>query len=289
MKARYALLPALTIGCARPPAPTRAAEPPPLREVIDEGLSQLFRQSSVDGAFVLFDARRSLTTVVNPAFASRGFLPASTFKIPNTLIGLETGVISDERFSLRWDGVRRARSEWNRDHDLPSAMKHSVVWFYQEVARRVGQARMEHWVDALGYGNRDISGGIDLFWLEGGLRISPRQQVDFIWRLHSGKLPAVREHVELVERLITLEARNGIVLRGKTGMGSSDENTLGWFVGSVSRGDDAAKSPAGDEFFAYATVLIAPGPDAERVRPLRESLSRKLLARSGALPAEWAP
>jgi beta-lactamase class D len=192
MKTITAILCSLYIGCSgSQPGFPRADVPSPALEVIDDAALELFRQNSVDGAFVLYDARRSMTTIVNPSLASRGFLPASTFKIPNTVIGLETGVIPDEHFSQRWDGVKRGRTEWNRDQDLASAMKYSVVWFYQEVARRIGQPRMQKWLNTLDYGNHDTSGGIDMFWLQGGLRITPRQQVDFLWQLSHGKAAGV--------------------------------------------------------------------------------------------------
>jgi beta-lactamase class D len=241
---------------------------------VDAAGYDLFRAAKVDGAFVLLDADRNVLTVVNPAEAGRRHLPASTFKIPNTLIGLETGVIPDATFRLPWDGKKRWIDAWNRDHDLPSAMKHSVVWYYQEVARRIGAERMRRLVAEFEYGNRDsgTDKAIDRFWLDGPIAISPREQVDFLERMRTGKLPVKAAHVATVRRLITLEERPGYRLEGKTGLGSDGDRMVGWLVGFVQvNGRD----------HAYATLVVAPRAEVQRIMPLRRELTEKLLARRG--------
>jgi beta-lactamase class D len=267
--------PAAAPGAGAPAAAPGA--PAAGRTEIDEGGAALLRAEGLDGAFVLFDAARGVTHVVNPDRAAARYVPASTFKIPNTIIGLETGVIPDERFTLRWDGVQRSVPDWNRDHDLASAMKHSVVWFYQEVARRIGPERMQAHLDALGYGNRDISGGIDRFWLTGGLRISPHEQIDFLRRLHAGALPCSARSLDIVKRILVLEQTPAYTLRGKTGLEIDERSTTGWLVGYVERGADT---------YFFATVLLGNGSDGERIMPLRKSLTRALLKRHGALPED---
>jgi beta-lactamase class D len=274
----------LCLLACRGPAPSRVgsarAQADVPREIVDDDGRSVFLDHGVDGAFVLLDERRGITTVVNPALASRGFLPASTFKIPNTLIGLETGAIPDEHLAMKWNGVVHAESEeWNRDHDLASAMKFSVVWFYQEVARRIGETRMRVQLAAFGYGNRDISGGIDLFWLQGDLRITPREQVAFLHRLHARELPVAASHAAVVERLIVLAERPDITLRGKTGVTEQGPDAIAWLVGLVERGADR---------YAFATLITAPKERIDQVVPLRKTLGRKLLVRHGVIPAEMA-
>ena len=123
--------------------------------------------------------------------AQRGTPPCSTFKIANTLIGLDTGVIPDTRFSLRWDGTKRDIEAWNRDHDVKSAMRDSVVWFYQEVARRIGRERMREGVARLRYGNARIQGPIYEFWLDdGSLLVTPREQALILNSLTVLKAPS---------------------------------------------------------------------------------------------------
>src|SRR5574343_318003 len=103
---------------------------------------------------------------------NKAYTPASTFKICNSLIGLETCVIKDADFVIPWDKVVRNRVEWNQDHTLRLAMKNSTVWYYQELARRVGQNKMDYWIKKANYGNHSTKGGIDKFWLDGALRIA---------------------------------------------------------------------------------------------------------------------
>jgi beta-lactamase class D len=226
-------------------------------------------------ALVLRDVTAGRTVRHGVPLARARASPCSTFKIPSSLIGLETGVIADASFALEWDGVRRPREEWNRDHDLRSAMKHSVVWYYQELARRVGPDRMRQWVSALHYGNEDISGGVDRFWLGSSLRISPDEQVDFLARLHAGQLAASARSIAIVKDILVQEPPGpGIVYRGKTGScqdpGATDPH--GWWVGSIER--------EGRQFL-YAALVEGPGASGMVCRPMAE----KALAALGVLPA----
>jgi beta-lactamase class D len=224
---------------------------------------------------VVRDVRAGRTVRHAPAQAARRASPCSTFKIPNSLIGLETGVIPDASFVLPWDGVHRQREAWNRDHDLRSAMKQSVVWYYQELARRVGPERMQKWVSAFHYGNEDISGGIDRFWLGSTLRLSPDEQVDFLGRLHAGELPVSSRSIAIVKEILLQDAPGpGIVYRGKTGS-CQDPGALqphGWWVGSV-EGEGS--------LVLFAALIDGPGASGMVCRPMAE----KALVALGVLPA----
>jgi len=206
LAAGFMLVAALWVGCtgtqSQPiPAPpsaaaTPAAEANPELEKYSQGFT---------GAFVLYDLGGNRITRYNPARCATRFLPASTFKIMNSLIGLETGVIPDEDYVIKWDGTRYDISAWNQDHTLKTAIRNSAVWYYQELARRVGKERMQHYVDVAGYGNQDISGQIDTFWLEGGLRISAEEQVGFLKRLYESDLPFSRRSMDIVKDILVLE------------------------------------------------------------------------------------
>lgn len=226
-------------------------------------------------AFVIYDVKADRTTVSNPNLADQGYLPCSTFKIPNTLIGLTTGVIPDEKFALKWDGKHYEIAEWNHDHDLASALKNSVVWFYQEVARRIGAERMKKYVDLFQYGNRDTCCAIDQFWLHGKLRITPKQEVDFLRRMDAGQLPVKPQHVALVRRLITLESTPAYTLQGKTGSGTQDGRSLGWLVGFVEK-------PTGK--WIYALLTVAAYGQTAPSREQRVVMVKKLLVERGVLP-----
>ena len=121
------------------------------------------------------------------------------------MVALDTGAVMDEYEVIHWDGVKRQFDGWNRDHSLASAMKFSAVWFYQEMARRAGQQRMQEWIDKVGYGNRDIGGGIDRFWLSGKLRISAVQQIEFLRRLAHGTLPFSQIAQEAARRITIVD------------------------------------------------------------------------------------
>src|ERR1700690_2762005 len=123
-----------------------------------------------EGCFVLYDAQADNYVRYNPKGCAERFAPCSTFKIANSLIALETGVASGPEFSLKWDGVMRPIAPWNRDQIMRSAFSNSVVWFYQELARRIGPKRMADHVRRLDYGNRATSGGITNFWLDNTFR-----------------------------------------------------------------------------------------------------------------------
>ena len=197
-----------------------------------------FEQYRVQGSFTLFDLKNNKWILCNQEQWKKPFIPASTFKICNSLIGLETGVIQDENFVMKWDGVDRSRPEWNKDHDLKSAFRNSTVWYYQELARRVGGERMKKWLDLIGYGNADTSGGIDMFWLSGGLRITPEQQVLFLKRLYEDKLPFSKRTMDIVKQIMVAKDTATYTLRAKTGWGDQGGQDIGWYVGYLQTKDN---------------------------------------------------
>lgn len=170
----------------------------------------------------------------NPTMCAEPASPCSTFKIPNSLIGLETGVLDGPEFVIKWDGVERWLPAGNADQTLRSAYQNSVVWYYQEVARRIGAERMQTWLDKFEYGNRDISGGIDQFWLGSSIKISADEQVAFLKRLQGGQLPISAKTLADARQVMQLDEREGIRLFGKTGTDGDSKTQywkMGWFVG----------------------------------------------------------
>jgi beta-lactamase class D len=236
-----------------------------------------FDRAGVTGTALVFDEEARRFFVHDRKRAQDRFIPASTFKIMNALVALQNGNVSDEFEVLRWDGTKREIAAWNRDHSLASGMRFSVVWFYQEMARRTGQERMQDWVDRIGYGNRDLSGGIDQFWLTGGLRISAREQIALLRRLVDDELPFDRAHQDTVRRMMLQSAAPNFRLSGKTGWAIVPGQTdLGWYVGF---------SEYRDRRFFFALNIDMPSVgDA----PKRELLARRLLADVGGLPADAA-
>jgi beta-lactamase class D len=159
------------------------------------------------------------------------------------LIALETKVATGPDFHIKWDPIRNPQQSWwppiwAKDHTMRSALSNSVVWYYQEIARRVGHGRMQSFVNRLGYGNRDISGGIDQFWLTGGLRISADEQVDFLRRFYKGQLGVSNTTTQTIKDLLVLEQTPQYRLSGKSGwagLGEASAAQLGWLVGYLER------------------------------------------------------
>lgn len=192
-----------------------------------------------DGCFVMLDLSKGERVVYNPAGCDERLSPCSTFKIPNTLIGVDCGVLSGPDHLFKWDGVKNKRELHNKDHTLRTAMRDSVVWYYQRVASEVGPERMQAALDRLSYGNRDMSSGLTVFWLEKSLKISANEQVEFLRKLSRNELPFSRRAQDIVRDILTLESTPTQTFRGKTGTGGTENAaTLGWFVGYLERGGD---------------------------------------------------
>lgn len=206
--------------------------------VLREDFGAHFRAAGVYGTFVLYDLNRAGYLIYNPERADSAYIPASTFKIFNALVALETRVIEDANEMLDWDGVERAYDMWNQDHNLRSAFKVSAVWFYQELARRIGEGRMWHYVQAAEYGNVNIEGGIDRFWLDGELRISTMEQVQFMRRLYRDDVPFSQQSIDTVKDIMIVEENEEYVIRAKTGWGGVEGDQIGWWVGYVERGNN---------------------------------------------------
>lgn len=203
---------------------------------------QHFRDLEVDGSIIIYDSKGDRIFQYNPQRNTTDFPPASTFKILNSLISLETGVIADEIAILTWDGIQRDLPEWNRDLNMREAIKLSAVWFYQVLARRVGHSRMQQWVSEVGYGNQKIGGeeDIDRFWLNGELRITPQDQLQFLQRLYHNKLPFSERSMSIVKDIMINEKTPDHTLRGKTGWYGFGDNSIpniGWYVGYLEKGD----------------------------------------------------
>lgn len=237
-------------------------------------LAETFREAGTEGTFAaLFHDALVMTDETR---SRMGYLPASTFKIPHALIALETGVVKDvDNEIIRWDGVTRENEHWNKDHTLRSAMRYSVVPVFQQIARRIGAERMKQFVDAFKYGNRDISGvPIDKFWLEGKLRISALEQIDFLRRFRAGELPVAKRNLDLVRDIIPQEKTGNAVIRAKTGTFRRDgQPSLGWLVGFSEHGEDIA-------IFAL-NIDIKSRPHMFQ----RTAMARAMLKKIGALPA----
>lgn len=241
--------------------------------------ADLFAERGVEGTFALHELGTERVLVHDPQRAATPVIPASTFKILNSLIALDTGAVADVDVVIPWDGIERPVEAWNRDHSLRTGIEVSAVWAYQDLARTIGTERMSQAVDAAEYGNTDIGGPIDRFWLDGDLRISPLDQLDFLARLIRGDLPFDADDQAAVRDILIRERDDGWVWGHKTGTALGADPVLGWLVGYTV--DDEA-----EWVFAMNLDLTAGTSVGSQIDPqVRQTLSRSILENAGALPS----
>ena len=246
------------------------------QRVVEErpNLGDYFKKFGVSGSFLLYDLRNDKYIAFDSARCRQRFVPASTFKIFNSLVALETGAAPDEHLVLKWDSVQRSNPAWNKDQDMAAAIKNSTVWYYQEIARRIGAKRMKAWITREHYGNMDISGGIDQFWLRGGLRIYQEEQIGFLRKLYAENLHFSDRTMEIVRRIIILKDTTAYTLRGKTGWGEQGGRNFGWFVGYLEQ--------KGNVYF-FATNIEAPEPPPDSFGLARRGITEDILRSLGLL------
>jgi beta-lactamase class D len=198
-------------------------------------LKAYFDSSKVEGCFGLYDNGKNEFTIYNLSrYRDSNYLPASTFKIVNSLIGIHTGRISNEKMIIKWDGITRSVPAWNKDLSMEEAFKVSAVPYYQEVARRIGKDTMQFWLDSLKYGSKKITTGIDTFWLDNSLKITPDEQLGLVKRLYFDQLPFDKRSQRIVRQVMLQEDNANYKLSYKTGWGYKENGrSLGWVVGWI--------------------------------------------------------
>ena len=237
-----------------------------------------FATEGVVGTIAVHKIGSDRIDVFDPNRAEEPRTPASTFKILNSLVILETSVLPDVETEVLWDGQDRGIPVWNQDHSLRSGIQVSAVWLYQQMAREVGSERMSDWVSKAEYGNADISGGIDQFWLSGALRISVFEQIDFLSRLVQGELPFSGQTVAAVREILVRESGDGWAWSHKTGTSLSSIPDLGWLVGIAENANE-------EWVFALNIDLERVDDVATQLNPqARQRIARVILESEGALP-----
>ena len=199
---------------------------------IQKEWEKYFTDNRVEGCFMLFDNGKGSFKVYNIDRAKERFLPASTFKIFNSLVGLQTGVIKDTSMVIPWDGITRSRPEWNQDLSMQHAFRISAVPYFQEVARRITQPVMQRWLDSVKYGNMKIS-RIDTFWLDNSLKISPDEELGLMKKLYFDQLPFNKLTMQWVRAVMLMEKTPQYELSYKTGWGFEGRKNIGWVTGWI--------------------------------------------------------
>lgn len=206
---------------------------------IDNSLEKYFKENNLTGTFGLLDNSQGHFHIYNiKAFRDSVYTPFSTFKIVSSLIGLETGIISDEEMIIPWDGISRSVSNWNQDLSMKDAFTYSSVPWYQEMVRRIGKDTMQTWLDSLGYGSKNepyvIADNLDTFWLDNSLKISPDEQLGVVKKLYFTQLPFKARTQRVVKEVMIREQNSNYTLAYKTGWGINENNqAVGWITGWI--------------------------------------------------------
>ncbi|MGW8427657.1 BlaR1 family beta-lactam sensor/signal transducer [Peribacillus simplex] len=200
--------------------------------VVFEDLHQFFK--GYEGSFVLYDHDAQQYRIYNEEKSTLRVSPDSTYKIYSALFALQSNVISPEESTLSWDGTKQPYDAWNMDQDVSSALQNSVNWYFQELDRRTGFETIQSNLQAINYGNFDVSGELGEFWLESSLKISPVEQVQLLQAFYYNQLGYNEMHIQAVKKALRLEKSEEARLSGKTGTGTvNGKNINGWFIGYV--------------------------------------------------------
>lgn len=238
----------------------------------EEALGKIFQQHNARGTFAILDNSSNNFTVYNlKRYRDSAFTPASTFKIVNGLIGLQTGVIENDSMVIKWDGIQRGVAAWNQDLNFYNAFRASAVPYFQEVARRIGKDTLQRWLDTLAYGSKKIRSKVDTFWLDGSLTIRPDEQMGLVKQLYFNQLPFHKINQETLKRAMLMEDLPAYKLSYKTGT-TEDPKTgkqMGWVVGFI----EENRHPY---FFVLNLESATPGYDmtGNRLQVLKECLSQ---------------
>lgn len=235
--------------------------------VVDRQLARHF--GAFTGCLILHDMDHEQDTLVNPDQCLKRLPPGETFEVFLALAGLESGVVKDAETPLAWDKVRRSVAAWNHDQGLGEALRGGATWFFQRVAEKIGVDPLYVMLTNAPFGNRDLSGGLTSFWLDGGLLVSANEQAVFLEQLYRGQLAFRPEVQQAVKRLLVLDQGENTELSGLPGTVVRDGKArVGWFVGHV-------RSPAGE----YVVVANIEGADFANGRNAQDIATSILKAR----------
>jgi len=237
----------------------------------DRDISKLFSQENIVGTMVISSLYSGQRFIHNDRRANQRFTTASTFKILNTLISLEEKAISEKDDVFKWNGDTYAIPDWNRDQTLESAFKVSCVWCFQELARCVGAENYRSYIQKSNYGELQEPFDVENFWLDGSLKISAIEQVEFLKKVYQGTLPFSKSSYETLQQIMLVEQTQAFSIRAKTGLAGESKPKIGWYVGYVETSNDV--------WFFSTNIDVYDEKDF----PLRLKLTREALQIKGVI------
>ncbi len=235
MKTYYILiLSIILVSCAekKQETPTEIIEVVTTQKIVKEEFQFLIDSANLDGAILIYDTEEDTYYSNDYKWCEEGKIPASTFKIPNSIIALELGIAKNDSTIIKWDGQTRWNNNWNQDLILRDAFHYSCVPCYQDIARQVGVKRMNEYVTKLAYGKMQVdSNNLDMFWLEGVSEINQFEQIDFLKRFYQNELPISSHSYSTMKKMMVIKDTNNYKISGKTGWGFQNGKDNVWFVG----------------------------------------------------------
>lgn len=207
------------------------------KEIVLSEFQTILDSANITGSVLLLDPESKTYYSNNFERAKKGFLPASTFKIANSIIALELGNVKDEASILKWDSIERNVANWNKDLTLGEAFRYSCVPCYQALARKAGVKNLRNQLDKIEFpGMVFDSSSIDMFWLQGESNISQFQQIEFLQKLKNKELNLKASTYKIMKSVMQNEVTSTYTIYGKTGLAIRDTTTYGWYVGYVEKG-----------------------------------------------------
>jgi beta-lactamase class D len=202
-----------------------------------------FDSLSVKGSTTIYDLKNKKWIFTHSIDSDRKTLPASTFKILNSLISLEEKSVIDENQVIKWDSLSKTFfgtkiESWNKDTDLKTAYKNSTVWFYVEMAKKIGRRKYKKYLKKCAYGNQNLSEKGTDFWNYGDFEISPKNQIEFLLKLYENKLPFSKQTTDIVKKIMISEQTENYTFRDKTGWTKKNGVDIGWWVGYLQTKDN---------------------------------------------------
>jgi len=211
---------------------------------VSADLINILDREDVDGTILFYNLKEDTYYTNNSSKINHQYIPASTFKMPNTLIALELGIVEDEKYVFEWDGIQRSISNWNQDLNLREAFHYSCVSCYQSIAREIGVERMIEYLGKFGYGEIEVNiDNIAMFWLEGKSKISPLEQIQFLEKFYFGRLPLSHRTYSISKKMMLVDSVTDYSLIAKTGRSLSG---VSWYIGIVEKNE---------QLIFFATVL----------------------------------
>ncbi len=209
-------------------------------------IKNIFKENNIEGTIVIKALNKDIQYLYNEQRAKKALLPASTFKIPNSLILLNEKILKNENEIIKWDNKKRFLEEWNKDQTLKTAFKYSCVWCYQKYSKEISVEKYKQYLKDFNYGNKKVGESSSNFWLQGDIKISALQQISFLKRLYLETLPIDKKYINIVKNIMLEEQNKEYILSSKTGWVTSKEKH-GWYVGYIE---------TKDEVWFFATNLL---------------------------------